>query len=86
MLTGIHFARVTDKVRINDVYSLKKEVAVGQIDSSIPLKMYHNRQWNARAALDECIDDLKRSRTLFLQAERQLLGTDQYKQLDCETQ
>ncbi|KNG83802.1 hypothetical protein ANOM_007998 [Aspergillus nomiae NRRL 13137] len=63
---------------INDIYSLKKEVAVNQSDSAVPLKMHHDGHINAQIALDEVIGDLTRSRKKFVAAEQRLLCTNQY--------
>ena len=60
--------------------------AVGQVDSSIPLKMYHNRHQNVQVAVDECIHELKRSRKLFNEAEKRLLSTNAYEELDRKSQ
>jgi len=56
----------------NDVLSVKKELAVGAPDSTIPILWLESR--DLTAAVDKVVRMLKTSRSLFDETEQRLLG------------
>ncbi|RAL11513.1 terpene synthase family protein [Aspergillus homomorphus CBS 101889] len=77
---------------VNDIVSLQKELIaiptnntghratqiVDQIDSVIPLKMFHGGHRDAQTALNEVLGELKESRVRLDEAERSFLSSAEY--------
>ena len=57
----------------NDIFSIRKEIAQGDLDSVVPIMIYHYR-YSPQAAVDFAVKELQRSFDEFVAAEERILN------------